>query len=456
MAVMAVLPTLLWTVPLVGALLALLPRAGRWLSLVAAALTLSLSLAAWPLAGQLVQGVHWFGPIGYRLSVGGIGGALLVMSSLDALAAVAAAHRGPRGQLACLLLLTAAANGVFLASDVVLFYVFWEGMLVPAYFLIAAWGGPDRRRAALQFLVYNVAGSLCMLAGVAAVVAGRTGPVTAPWLLAAFGLAFAVKTPLWPFHGWMADAYAQAPAPAAALIGGVQSKAGLYGFLVLGASLFPTALAAWSPWLMVLGVVGVLYGAFAAFAQREARRLLAYSSLSHLSLVFLGVLALDATARAGATLQMWSHGVFTAALFLLIGMLEARLRAPVDLRRLGGLARAMPAFAGALSLVALAALGLPGLAGFPGELLILVGLFHSDRTVAVLAAAGVLLAAIYFLRLIQALLHDRPPASPPPAGAPADLGPGERWLLVPLMLPLVAVGLWPQPLLALARSVITR
>jgi NADH-quinone oxidoreductase subunit M len=400
------------------------------------------------------QHVLWYGTVSYRLSVGGLGAVLLVMSGLDGLAAVAAARSAPRAQLAWLLALLAAANGVFLASDAVLFYVFWEGMLVPAYFLIAAWGGAGRRRAALQFLAYNVAGSLFILAAVAAVVAGARGPAAAPWLLAGFGLAFAVKTPLWPFHGWLADAYAEAPAPAAALIAGVQSKAGLYGFLALGTALFPGALLAWRPWLLALGLVGVLYGAFLAFAQRDARRLVAYSSLSHLSLVFLGVLAMNATARSGAALEMWSHGVFTAALFLLVGMLEVRL-GRIDLTRLGGLARHMPAFAGLLTLSALAALGLPGLAGFPGELLILVGLFYAAPGAAILASAGVLLAAVYFLRLIQALLHDRPAATDAAPSAP-DLRGGERWLLVPLLLPLVAAGLWPEPLLALARVVAAR
>ena len=477
---MACLLTLLWALPAAAALALALTR-GRpvWLGPLCAGAALVLSVTLWSQAGKAAAWAPWIGAAGlgtphgaaivsYRLGLSGLSLLLVALTLLITTVAGLAGLRLGGAFVAWLTMLGAAATGMFLARDLVLFYIFWELMLVPTYFLLVGWGGPGRRAAAWRFLIYNVGGSVFLLLAVAALTAfgvvmpglgvavlgaaSHTLPAAAvgPLAIALF-IAFAVKTPLWPAQGWVADTYSELPAPAAALVAGVQSKAGLYGMLALLLPLLPGGVAAFRGWFIALCVVSLLYGAFCALAATDARRLLAYSSVSHLSLVMLAFLTLRQGALYGGVLQMVAHGLFTAGLFLLVGMLESRLGGPVRLAQLGGLARRAPALAGGLMLLGMAALGLPGLAGFPGELMMLVGIYRYAPWLAVVGALSLVLAAAYVLRLIQSVLHGQAPAG---AATLGDLRAGERWLLVPLALLVLLIGLFPQPIPARAAGAV--
>jgi NADH-quinone oxidoreductase subunit M len=472
--------TLLWALPAAAALALALAR-GRvaWIGPLASGVAFLLSLTLWSRAGHIAISAPWIGAaalgggahgalIAYRLGLSGLSLLLVALALLlTALTGLAGLRHGG-AFVAWLTMLGAMATGLFLARDLVLFYVFWELTLVPTYFLLVGWGGQRRRRAAWRFLIYNVAGSVFLLLAVAALTAfgvvmpglgvsfGGASPHTVPpaavgALTLALFTAFAVKTPIWPVQGWVADTYSELPAPAAALVAGIQSKLGLYGMLAVLLPLLPRGVADLRGFFVVLSVVSLLFGAWAALAASDARRLLAYSSVSHLSLVMLAFLSLQATALAGGILQLVAHGLFTAGLFLLVGMLEARLGGPVQLAQLSGLARRAPALAGGLTLLGMAALGLPGLAGFPGELMMLVGIYRYAPWVAVLAALSLVLAAVYVLRLIQLVLH-----GPEPRGGPAvgDLRAGERWLLLPLAALVLWVGIFPQPIPARASAAV--
>jgi NADH-quinone oxidoreductase subunit M len=453
-----VLLTAIWLAAAAGAVLAALPRVGRGLGLAGASASFALAAAAWWGRAPAERAAWVAGPVpvSYHLSMDGPTAVLVTLTAAIALAAAASAGGG--GRLAWILALGAAAEGVFLARDLILFYVFWEAMLVPAYFLLAGWGAtPGRRRAAFRFVLYNVGGSLAMLAAVVAAglvagsfdlpaVGGALSPGTQAWVLLGMGLGFAVKTPLWPLHGWVADAYAEAPPEAAALMAGIQSKAGLYGFWRFGPALFPDAAAHAWPLLAGLALVSVLYGGLAALGQREARRILAYSSVSHLGLAALGLAAQGTWGVAGAFVAMVSHGLFSAMLFLLVGRLGPAARLG-DVR---GLYRAAPALGAALTFAAMAALGLPGLAGFPGELLVLAAVFARSPYLAGAASLGAVLAAAYMIRLVQSLVGGSPGEAP---ARVRDLRAAERIVLAPLAGALLLFGLWPQPLV---RAVVSR
>lgn len=456
--------TLLWALPVAAAVaIALGGKRLAGLGPLAAGVAFVLAAALWPAAGSLTASAPWFGgayggAVRYALGLSGLSLLLVLLTLLvTALCALAGWRYGP-GFVAWLSLLGGAATGLFLARDLVLFYVFWELMLIPAYFLLVGWGGEGRRAAAWKFLIYNVGGSVALLIGVAALVVfhvsmpglgiGATGAAAVPGAVVvpvaiALMIAFAVKTPIWPLHGWVADTYAELPAPAAALVGAVQSKAGLYGMLAILLPLLPGGLRAIAPWILAAGLVSVLYGAFCALTARDARRLLAYSSVSHLGLVAAAFATARAAALTGGVVQIVAHGLFTAGLFLLVGMLEERIGGAVAPAALGGLYRRMPALGGALILLGMAALGLPGLAGFPGELLMIVGLFHYNAWLAVLAGVGLVVAAAYMLRLLQLVLHG--PAAAVPAAA-GDLRRSEKWLLAPLAVLVLGIGLWPRPI----------
>ncbi|MBX6377404.1 MAG: NADH-quinone oxidoreductase subunit M [Clostridia bacterium] len=394
-------------------------------------------------------------PANYHLGVDGLNLFLVGLTALLTCLAVPAMGDvdRPRTAFALILLLEATTLGVFLALDLVLFAVFWELMLVPAYLLMVGWGGAGGRRAALQYVLYNGVGGLALLVGIVGVgattgtfdlaeAATRGVPATHQgWLFAVFALAFLVKTPIFPFHTWSPTAYAESPAPVAAILSGSQSKAGLYAFLRIAVPLFPDAARAWAPALAGLALISVLYGGVTAFGERDARRLLAYSSLSHLGLVALGVFSLQPQGAVGATLQMVNHGLFAAALFLLVGMVEERCGSR-DLDVLGGLARRAPVLATLLIIAGMAALGLPGLNGFAGELLTLAGVYAARPWWAILALPGLVLAALYTLRLVQGMLHG--PAAPPPRLR--DLNGRELAAVLPLVLAMIALGLRPAPL----------
>jgi NADH-quinone oxidoreductase subunit M len=349
--------------------------------------------------------------------------------------------------------------GVFLAGDLVLFYFFWEISLIPLYFLIGIWGGERRLYATIKFFLFTLAGSLVMMVGVIALIyrAGTTDVerltavaanlplATQAWLFGAFALAFAVKVPLVPFHTWLADAHTEAPTSGSVLLAGVLLKMGTYGLVRFGIALFPLAAIRFAPLFMALGAIGIVYGAFLAMAQSDLKRLVACSSVSHLGFCVLGMFALTSAGLAGSVLQMVNHGLSTGLLFLLVGVLYER-RHTRALDHFGGIAASMPLFALLFVVSVLSSAGLPGLNGFVGEYLVLLGTFQQSPLLAALAVSGVVFGAVYLLMATRRVLFG--PLVREENRALSDLGPRELGLLLPLIALVVAIGVAPRPLLA--------
>ncbi|MDT8898698.1 NADH-quinone oxidoreductase subunit M [Thermanaerothrix sp. 4228-RoL] len=368
-----------------------------------------------------------------------------------------------KGFMLFFLLLESGMLGVFLALDLVLFYIFWEFTLVPMIFLIGVWGGERRVYAAVKFFLFTMVGSVLMLLGILYLglqtrtfawdaLLQQRGVFAAAqlWLFLAFGLAFAIKVPMFPLHTWLPDAHVEAPTAGSVILAGVLLKMGAYGFLRFNLPLFPQATLQLAPWMAGLAVVGILYGAAVAYAQQDVKKLVAYSSVSHLGFVMLGTFALTAQGLAGAVLQMVNHGLSTGALFLIVGMLYER-RHTRQMSAFGGIWKIMPVL-GALSLVVtLSSLGLPGLNGFVGELTILLGAFRStvlgSPWFAGVATVGVILAAVYLLTMFEKVFlgpvrHEENRTLP-------DLNAREVLTLVPILVLIFWIGLYPQPFLNL-------
>jgi NADH-quinone oxidoreductase subunit M len=357
-----------------------------------------------------------------------------------------------------LLVMETGMLGVFLALDLVLFYVFWEVSLVPLYFIVGIWGGEQRMYATVKFFLYTFAGSLVMLVGVIALIyasgtadvalllerAGRLPPATQGWIFLSFALAFAVKVPLLPFHTWLADAHTQAPTSGSVLLAGVLLKMGTYGLLRFGIQTFPAAALQWAPLFLGLGAAGIVYGAFLALAQNDLKRLIACSSVSHLGFVVLGLFAMTQPGLRGGLLQMVNHGLSTGLLFLLVGMIYER-RHTRALDRYGGLASVMPVFALFFVLTMLASIGLPGLNGFVGEYLILLGTYEVSPTWALVGVSGVVLGAAYLLMATRRLLFG-PVIHQENLGL-RDLDAREIGLTAPLLAACLWIGLCPGALL---------
>jgi NADH-quinone oxidoreductase subunit M len=418
----------------------------------------------------------------FRLAADGVTASLLLLNSGVSLLAVLATHpdrlQRPHLFMAMLLLAQVGAAGVLLAQDMILFFVFWELVLVPFLVLIAVFGEGRREYAVLKMLIYTSLGSLSMLVSIVTlfVLSGshsfliddlvRANPGSSPVFLglsvaqlafAGFAFAFAIKTPLFPFHGWVADAYTTCPTPALMILAGVVSKLGPYGFYRVAIRLLPGAARDFSPLLMSLAAIGIVYGALLALRQRDTKRTIVYLSLSHMCFITLGIASLTSAGLAGGALQMVNHGVLIAAMFFIAGHLESRLGTR-DRGRLGGLSAAAPMLAGIFMLISLATLGLPGLNGFAGEYLIMAGAFARSWSILLLAASGVVLASWYTLRLYQGVMNGPPgirndddqnlPATPRDAElASADLG-----VLVPLAVVAVAIGVFPGPLVHLVNQ----
>ena len=360
---------------------------------------------------------------------------------------------------AMVLLLETGLLGVFLALDLVLFYVFWEAMLIPMYFLIGVWGGERRGYAAMKFFLYTMATSVLMLVAIIVLyvqfgtfdllaLQGTTMASTLElWLFLAFAAAFAVKTPIWPFHSWLPDAYKEAPVVGTVLMAALMSKAGLYGFLRFGPTLFPNAFVEMTPYLIALALVGVLYGALVAVVQSDLKRMVAYSSLSHVGLVAMGVFAMSALSLTGSVLQMVSHGLVIAGVFLLLAILAERFGGLRPMDAYGGIMHFMPRL-GALALVfVFANVALPGTSNFVGEFLILLGTFVTQyRVYAILGAFVAVLSAIYMLWMTQRVFHNPPREEL--QGRARDLTAKEVALLVPLVLLVLWIGIYPKPLLS--------
>jgi len=434
---------------------------------------------------QFVEDVPWVPELGisYHLGVDGISLFLVLLTTLlmplVVLGGWRSISKNVRGFLVFLLLLETGVLGVFMSLDLVLFYVFWEAMLIPVYFLIGLWGGERRRYATMKFFIYTMAGSALMLVGILYLAslsfAAGTGftfnlmtlshlnldATTQFWLFLAFGLAFAVKAPLFPFHTWLPDAYGEAPIVVTAILAGVLSKMGIYGFLRFCLPLFPSAVSTFAPIIGVLALIGIIYGSLVALAQTDAKMLVAYSSLAHISLIILGIFVLNMQTLQGVLIQVVSHGLNIAILFLLLGMLYER-RGTLAMAEMGGLWKLMPAFGIFLLIAMLASVGLPGLNGFVGEFLILVGVFRTNITYAAFATLTVVLGAWYMFSMYRQIMQGQPAekaekpqkgraaAARPVAEVPVttvvttDLSLREALALVPIILLIIAIGVFPD------------
>jgi NADH-quinone oxidoreductase subunit M len=449
----------------------------RWIALGALAIDLVLTLILWverdarvSLSSQEVRlaelSLPWIPRFGItvHLTLDGLSLLLVLLTLFLGLTAVAASWTEIRERVGFfhfnLLWVLAGVLGVFLAMDLFLFFVFWEVMLVPMYFLIGVWGHEHRVYAAVKFFIFAQAGSLLMLIailGLTFVHARQNGTVTfdyrqllgttmdppvAMWLMLGFFAAFAVKLPAVPFHAWLLDAHTEAPTGGSVILAGLLLKTGAYGLIRFAVPLFPDAAQTFSPVAMALGLIGILYGAVLAFAQTDLKRLVAYSSISHLGFVLLGIFSGNAIALEGAVMQMIAHGITTGALFILVGALQERLGTR-DMRRMGGLWATLPRF-GAITLVfAIASLGLPGSGNFLGEFLVLLGSYRVNVPVTALAALGLVAAVIYSLALVQRTFH----GSVNERWSVPDLSARHLATLGAMIAVQVWLGLYPQPVL---------
>jgi NADH-quinone oxidoreductase subunit M len=417
---------------------------------------------------QMVSDHPWVAPLGvsWDLGVDGISLFLVLMTAVLVPIALAGAteRTNPKAFTVWVLLLEAGCLGSFVSLDLLLFFLFFETTLVPVYFIIGGWGHERRGYAATKFFLYTFAASAFMLVGILALVfihQSQTGVFTfdirqlasthlsgpAEMLLfLSFTAAFAVKAPIFPFHTWSPDAYGEAPAAGSVLLAGVMAKLGTYGIVRFDLGLFPHAVVVLAPLLLSLGVIGIVYGGIVAAVQKDLKRLVAYSSLAHLGVIVVGAFALTGEALSGAVLQMVNHGLYTAALFLLIAMIYRR-RGTFQIPQLRGLQASAPIMAGVFTLVMLASIGVPGLNGFVGEFLILAGTFLTHRWWAVVATGGVIIAAVYLLWAYQRVFHGK--QEPVEERKPfAEMTLREGLVLAPLVVLIVFLGVYPQPVLS--------
>jgi NADH-quinone oxidoreductase subunit M len=357
-----------------------------------------------------------------------------------------------RMYFALLLLLEGALLLLFTAQDLIVFYVGFEAMLIPLYFLMGVWGGPGRTQATLKFIIYTVGGSLLMLVGMIALALGHEGGPTfaiaelggngSTWIFLSFLIAFAIKSPLWPFHGWLPDAYRQSPPEVAAILSGLASKAGAYGLLRLVLPLFPGPVADWRGPIIVLATIGLLYGSILAFRQPDARGVIAYSSIAQMGLILVGIFVLNDRGASGAAFQMVNHAILSCALFLLAGWLATQTGAET-FDRLGGLARGRPILASTVLVAGVATLAVPGSATFASEFLILLGAFEESAILGAIASLAIVLAAMYMLRWISAVLHESRGSAVAATAGPSDLVSGGLLAIVPLVLAILALSFYP-------------
>jgi NADH-quinone oxidoreductase subunit M len=402
---------------------------------------------------QLDQQQSWFSDLHVSYHVGFFGfslwltGLTVVVLAAATGYAVWAGRERPRAYYGLMLLLTGAIVGVFVSQDLLLFYVFWEAMLIPLYFLVGVWGGPGRLRATLLFVIYTMAGSLLMLASVIVLGISQgtfdligSGTSGSDWIFLGFVAAFAVKAPIFPLHAWLPETYRESPPEIAAVLSGVVSKVAAFGFLRIAIAKFPEPVSDFRTPILVLAACGLVYGSLLAFRAPDLRGVIAYSSLAQLGLITLGLFAVNDLGLNGAVLQMVNHGLISATLFLLAGGIERRA-ATGELGRLGGMARGRPALATVLMTTGIIALAVPGSSAFAGEFAILAGVFSTGWGYAVVGAVAIVLAAMYMLRLISAVLHQSP--GPAVSDAALDLRPAELSIVVPLIAILLVLSAWP-------------
>src|SRR5471030_939476 len=470
--------TSLVALPVAGALLLLFVRDEpenegliRNIALVVSALVFAETLLLWsrfdPTSAdfQFIERHAWIPSFGisYFVGVDGISLFLLVLTGfltpLAMLGSWESVHKNTKAFYIFVLLLESAMMGVFISLDLFLFYVFWDAMLVPMYFLIGIWGYERRVYASLKFLLYTMAGSVLMLLAILglAYLHSTTGqgysfdlltlyglpidPHLQFFFFLAFALAFAIKVPLFPFHTWLPDAHVEAPTAGSVLLAGVLLKMGAYGFVRFAFPLFPTAALFFAPFLAGLAVIGIIYGALVAMVQPDLKKLVAYSSVSHLGFVVLGICAMNTQGVTSAVYQMLSHGISTGGLFLVVGMLSDRRHTRL-ISEYGGLKKVMPHLVAAFLLVTLASIGLPGLNGFVGEFLILLGAFRWEPRFAAVAATGLILSATYMLWLFQRVNYG-PVTNEKNAQLP-DLQPREWAVIVPIIAVAILMGVLPN------------
>ena len=486
-----------------GVLMLLLPRHRRnvlrWWALVVSLAVFALSVGmlvrfhTGDAGYQMVEHASWIPSLGvnYVMGVDGISLFMVLLTTFLTPIAVLASwnvEREPRAYFFAFLLLETATIGAFLALDLLLFFFFFEGLLFPMYLIVGGWGGRRRAYAAVKFFIYTMTGSAFLLLGIlflyflSASALGHStfdirqlaampmATTTGRWLFLAFLAAFAVKVPLVPVHTWLPDAYAEAPTAGTLLLASVLAKVGAYGLIRFNLGLFPQAAVYFRDLMLVLAVIAIVYGAIVAIAQTDAKRLIAYSSVSHLGFIVLGTFALTLQSLSGGVLYMLNHGLSTGALFLLVGMLADRIGTR-DIRRMGGLAARVPILAGVLLFFGLASIGLPGLNNFVSEFLVILGTFVSTKPFAVVAVTALVFSAIYFLWAYQRMMHGPPVIAgasgdegdvedangpePGPAfsreerrGPLWDLTVREYLIVVPLAAAILFLGLYPQPVLS--------
>jgi NADH-quinone oxidoreductase subunit M len=473
--------------PLVGIVVLLFLRAdqketARWVALITSLITFGISIAVLAQFNpnnpelQMVVKQPWIKIsdwiIYYYLGIDGLSILLVLLTTfltpIAILSTWSAIEDRVKEFMIFFLLLEVGMVGVFLSMDLFLFYVFWEFTLVPMYFLIGMWGGANRMYAAVKFFLYTMAGSILMLLAIIwlglqggtfevpeLIAASANIPANIQfWLFLAFAAAFAIKVPMWPLHSWLPDAHVEAPTAGSVILAGVLLKMGTYGFLRFNIPLFTQAAIKLAPWVAGFAVIGILYGAAVSYAQKDAKKLVAYSSVSHLGFVMLGLFALNSQGIQGGILQMVNHGLSTGALFLVVGMIYER-RHTRDMDEFGGLWKIMPIYGALTLIVALSSMGLPGLNGFVGEFTILLGAWGAGQPgevlgspwFAALAALGVILAAVYILLMFQKLFLG--PVTKEENRKLLDLNRREIITLLPLIVLIFWIGLYPKPFFAL-------
>ncbi len=464
--------------PVAGALLLLFIRNNTYIRWTSLGVTVATFIVSLPILGlfdktthkmQFVERHEWIPSLGinYFIGIDGISIMFIFLTALLGILSVLVSFKSVQIKVKefhiSILIMEAAMIGVFVSLDFLLFYVFWEAMLIPMFLLIGVWGGSNRVYAAVKFFLYTLVGSLLMLVGI--VVLYFSGGETLDililsnaqyavqlqfWLFLAFFAAFAVKVPMFPVHTWLPDAHTEAPTAGSVILAGILIKMGAYGFMRFSLPMFPEATKFFVWPIYILSIVAIIYGAIICLAQNDFKRLIAYSSVSHMGFVTLGIFALNIQSVEGGLLQMINHGIITGALFLLVGMIYERTHTR-EISDYGGFARIVPWYAGIFMIFTFASIGLPGTNGFISEFLIIFGAFKANRLVGVLSALGIILGAVYMLRLYQRVFFEK--VAKPTNGHPVlDLNLREVIILLPLIILVFWIGFYPNTFLSFMHS----
>ncbi len=470
--------TLVTFFPLVGVVLLMLlpkdrPDSIKGFSLIISFVTFLFSTWMYYMFDPVANGMQfevnipWITSLGisYHMGIDGISLLLIMLTTILTVLSILASWNsittGIKGYYISMLLLETGMIGVFCALDLFMFYVFWEVMLVPMYFIIGLWGGPRKVYAAIKFVLFTMFGSLLMLVGIIYILFEYQkfsgvfsfdmvriiselplGYQAQLWLFGAFALAFAIKVPLFPFHTWLPDAHVQAPTAGSVILAGVLLKMGTYGFIRICLPLFPEATVAYLPYICVLSLIAIIYGALVAMVQKDVKSLVAFSSVSHMGFVMLGMFALNIQGLEGSVMQMINHGISTGALFLLVGMIYERRHTRL-IEDFGGLAKVMPTFSAFFMIITLSSIGLPFTNGFVGEFLILLGAFKKSNVYGIIGATGVIFAACYMLWMYQRVFFGK--VTSDENRKLLDLDWRERIILIPLVVLVFWIGVYPKP-----------